>query len=132
MNTGRRDFGFRQSFVCTNAEDAIAALANAKKKPVHALAQERPVVFLFPGQGKAYADLGSDLYRDEPRFREEVDYCCSRLVPLIAADLRDLMFGRQGGMDASIYGLFFGRPRSLRLSMQWRNSGCPGASSLRP
>ena len=103
LNAGRRDFAFRQSFVCANAEDAIAALTDSKEKPVRALAQERPVVFLFPGQGKAYTDLGSDLYCDEPRFREEVDYCCSRLVPLIGADLRDLMFRRQGGMDASIY-----------------------------
>jgi amino acid adenylation domain-containing protein len=103
LNAGRRHFAFRQSFVCANAEDAIAALISSKEKPVRAVVQERPVVFLFPGQGKAYADLGSDLYRDEPRFREEVDYCCSRLAPLIGADLRDLMFRRQGGMDASIY-----------------------------
>jgi amino acid adenylation domain-containing protein len=103
LNVGRRDFAFRQSFVCNNTEDAIAALTSSKENPVRALAQERLVVFLFPGQGKAYTDLGSDLYRDEPRFREEVDYCCSRLIPLIGADLRDLMFGRQGGMDASIY-----------------------------
>ena len=103
LNAGRRDFAFRQSFVCANAEDAITALTSSKEKPVRAIAQERPVIFLFPGQGKAYTDLGYDLYRDEPRFREEVDRCCSRLVPLIGADLRDLMFGRQGEMDASIY-----------------------------
>jgi acyl transferase domain-containing protein/NAD(P)-dependent dehydrogenase (short-subunit alcohol dehydrogenase family)/acyl carrier protein len=103
LNVGRRDFAFRQSFVCNNTEDAIAALTDSKEKPVRTLAQERPVVFLFPGQGKAYTDLGSDLYRDEPRFREEVDYCCSRLVPLIGADLRNLMFGLQGGVDGSIY-----------------------------
>jgi malonyl CoA-acyl carrier protein transacylase/NAD(P)-dependent dehydrogenase (short-subunit alcohol dehydrogenase family) len=102
LNAGRRDFAFRQSFVCANAEDAIAALTSSKEEPVRAVAQERPVIFLFPGQGKAYTDLGSDLYRDETRFRAEVDYCCSRLVPLIGADLRDLMFA-QGGMDASIY-----------------------------
>jgi acyl transferase domain-containing protein/acyl carrier protein/NAD(P)-dependent dehydrogenase (short-subunit alcohol dehydrogenase family) len=103
LNAGRKDFAFRQSFVCANPEDAIAALTNVKDKPFRLLAQERPVIFLFPGQGKAYGDLGSDLYRDEPQFREEVDYCCSRLVPLIGADLRDLMFGRQGEMDSSIY-----------------------------
>jgi amino acid adenylation domain-containing protein len=103
LNTGRRGFAFRQSFVCANAQDATTALTSSKEKPVHAVAQERPVIFLFPGQGKAYTDLGYDLYRDEPRFREEVDRCCSRLVPLIGADLRDLMFGRSGEMDASIY-----------------------------
>jgi amino acid adenylation domain-containing protein len=103
LNAGRRDFALRQSFVCANAQDAIAALTESKEKPVRAVARERPVVFLFPGQGKAYVDLGSDLYRDEPRFRKEVDYCCSRLVPLIGANLRDLMFGYPGGMDTSIY-----------------------------
>jgi polyketide synthase PksJ len=103
LNAGRRDFAFRQSFVCANAEEAIAALTEFREKPVHVGTQERPVVFLFPGQGKAYVDLGSDLYRDEPHFREEVDYCCIRLVPLIGADLRDLMFGRPAGMDTTIY-----------------------------
>ncbi|MBZ5494115.1 MAG: amino acid adenylation domain-containing protein [Acidobacteriia bacterium] len=103
LNVGRRDFSYRQFFICANAEDAIAALTNSKEKPVRALAQERPLIFLFPGQGKAYTDLGSDLYRDEPRFRELVDYCCNRLAPLIGANLRDLMFGRQGGMDVSIH-----------------------------
>ena len=96
LNAGRRDFAFRQSFVCANAQDAITALTNSKEKPVRAVAQERPVIFLFPGQGKAYTDRGYDLYRDEPRFREEVDRCCSRLIPLIGADLRDLMFGQEG------------------------------------
>ena len=129
LNAGRRGFAFRQSFVCANAEDAITALTSSKEKPVRAVAQERPVIFLFPGQGKAYTDLGYDLYRDEPRFREEVDRCCSRLVPLIGADLRDLMFGRREEWMPVFTGLFSGRPRCLRLSMRWRNSGCPGASS---
>ena len=129
LNAGRRDFAFRRSFVCANAQDAITALNSSKEKPVRAIAQERPVIFLFPGQGKAYTDLGYDLYRDEPRFREEVDSCCSQLVPLIGADLRDLMFGRWEKWMPVFTGLFSGRPRCLRLSMRWRNSGCPGASS---
>jgi acyl transferase domain-containing protein/acyl carrier protein len=103
LNTGRSPFLFRQSFTCSNREDAIAALTTSKEKPTRASVVDRPVVFLFPGQGKAYADLGTDLYRDEPRFKHEVDDCCDRLASLIGADLRDLMFRNASGMDAGIY-----------------------------
>src|SRR5580765_2685685 len=103
LNTGRNAFPLRQFFTCSNREDAIAALTSSREKLVRVSAAERPVVFLFPGQGKAYADLGIDLYRDELRFKHEVDDCCDRLASLIGADLRDLMFRNASGMDAGIY-----------------------------
>src|SRR5262249_33952596 len=80
LNSGRQGFAVRQSFVSRNAEDAIDAIASTKEKPVHAVKQGCPVVFLFPGQGKAYTDLGSHLYRYENEFQETVDVCCSRLL----------------------------------------------------
>jgi amino acid adenylation domain-containing protein len=110
LNSGRRAFPLRQSFICANTEEAIATLSSSKEKTVHANELERPVVFLFPGQGKAYADLGTDLYRSESRFRSEVDRCCDRLIPLIGVDLRDLMFRGNGGMESEIYRPLFWQP----------------------
>jgi amino acid adenylation domain-containing protein len=110
LNSGRRAFPLRQSFVCANTEEAIATLSNSKEKTVRANELQRPVVFLFPGQGKAYADLGADLYRSESRFRSEVDGCCDRLLPLIGADLRNFMFRDNGEMDSEIYRPLFWQP----------------------
>jgi len=69
---GAGGFSNRQEFVCSNTADAIAVLTKKRTKPVRSASQDRPVIFLFPGQGKAYLDLGADLYRDEARFREEL------------------------------------------------------------
>ena len=33
------------------------------------------VAFLFPGQGAQYVEMGAELYRVEPTFREWIDRC---------------------------------------------------------
>ncbi len=55
-------------------------------------AGDRPVVFLFTGQGSQYPDMGRGLYESEPTFRGEVDRCCELLGPHLGLDLRDLLF----------------------------------------
>src|SRR5262249_49497650 len=78
-NRGRKTFRFRQSIVCANVEDAIEELER-RGRPVQVdSVLSRSVIFLLPGQGKAYAELGRDLYQQEGRFRLEVDRCCKQL-----------------------------------------------------
>jgi acyl transferase domain-containing protein len=50
------------------------------------------VVFLFPGQGKAYQSLGRDLYRQERCFREEMDDCATYLLPILKASISEMLF----------------------------------------
>ena len=68
------------------------------------------VVFLFPGQGKSYTELGSDLYREEALFREEVDRCCRALAPLLGTDLREMMFSKDDRVNQQIYRPLFWQP----------------------
>ena len=42
---------------------------------------ERRVVFMFPGQGAQYVNMGRELYDDEPGFRAIVDRCTAALLP---------------------------------------------------
>src|SRR6185437_11474504 len=79
LNAGREAFAVRQSFVCSSNEEVIAALANKKERHSQTNAREHSVVFLFPGQGKSYDDLGVDLYRSEAVFRDAVDHCSQTL-----------------------------------------------------
>ncbi|HEX4606147.1 MAG TPA: amino acid adenylation domain-containing protein, partial [Candidatus Angelobacter sp.] len=134
LNSGRQSFPVRQSFICGNTADAIAAINGKKEKPSRAGAQDRSVVFLFPGQGKAYVDLGADLYRDETSFREEVDRCCNTLIPLIGADLRDFMFASERGVDSRIYRPLFWQPAlfvvEYAMAQLWMSWGIQPAAMI--
>ena len=54
--------------------------------------RERPIVFLFSGQGSQYVDMARGLYGGEAVFRHYVDACCDLLAPTLGYDLRDVMF----------------------------------------
>ena len=47
-------------------------------------------LLVFPGQGAQYANMGRDLYRSEPAFRQCMDQCCDLFRPHLERDLRDL------------------------------------------
>jgi acyl transferase domain-containing protein len=133
LNVGRKTLPVRQSFVCTNTDEALAALS--KGKPVHCdSAKSHAVVFLFPGQGKAYTDLGQQLYHEEVRFREEIGRCCKRLVPLIGADLRELLFAKQDAIPEQIHRPLFWQPAlfviEYALAQLWISWGIKPAAML--
>ena len=92
LQVGRRELEHRRAVV---ARDRGAA-ATALRDPVHALsvqaAERRPVVFLFPGLGDHSLNMARELYETEPVFREQVDLCSDRLVPLLGCDLREVLF----------------------------------------
>jgi len=93
LNTRRKGFSVREAFVCRDQDDLLASLASTPRKPrCLDLSTSPSVVFMFPGQGKAHADLGRDLYQKEKRFREEVDRCCHLLHPLLGLDLSRILF----------------------------------------
>ena len=51
-----------------------------------------PVVFMFPGQGAQYLNMGRSLYETSPFFTKCLDLCCEILQPHINCDLRTVLF----------------------------------------
>jgi len=95
LQVGRRAFSHRRMVVSRDAEDAAQALDTLDPRRVVAGLQEpreRPVVFMFPGQGAQYANMGRELYEVEEIFRQEVDFCAALLNPHLELDLRDVLF----------------------------------------
>jgi natural product biosynthesis luciferase-like monooxygenase protein/amino acid adenylation domain-containing protein len=95
LHVGRSAFAHRRIVVCRDAADGAVALAAREAGRVltqPARSAAPPVVFMFPGQGAQYAGMGAELYRTEPVFRAEVDRCADILRPLLALDLRALLF----------------------------------------
>ncbi len=62
----------------------------------NAPADSAGVVFLFPGQGSQYVNMGRDLYKTTPVFRESVDRCCEILQPHLGLDLRTILYPAAG------------------------------------
>jgi amino acid adenylation domain-containing protein len=95
LQVGRRAFAHRRALLCRDPEDAAAALQSRDPERILTARPEpgdRPIVFLFTGQGSQYPNMGRGLYEAEPTFRGEVDRCCGLLRPHLGLDLRELLF----------------------------------------
>ncbi|MEH1799486.1 MAG: aminotransferase class III-fold pyridoxal phosphate-dependent enzyme [Nostoc sp.] len=95
LQRGRKAFNYRRSIVCHDITDAIAALQSLDPNQVntrHIEIRNPAVVFMFPGQGSQYVNMGLNLYNREPVFQEVVDECAEILKPLLGKDLREIMY----------------------------------------
>lgn len=89
LQQGRRAFQFRAAVAAQTAAEAAALLRNC---PVAECRGEPPVVFLFPGQGAQYPDMGRGLYEHEPTFRAIIDRGAAVLGPSLELDIREALF----------------------------------------
>jgi acyl transferase domain-containing protein len=95
LQVGRKHFSHRRMLVCQDPDEALQALERRDPQRVFTARQEssdRPVAFLFPGQGAQYVNMGLELYQVEPAFREQIDFCSEALKPRLGIDLRDVLY----------------------------------------
>jgi acyl transferase domain-containing protein len=106
LQVGRRAFPQRRmlSFRRDDAAGVVEALRARDPERVRTARTEqrdRPVVFMFSGQGTQYVDMGLDLYDTEPIFREVVDSCAGMLQSQMGLDLRDCLYPPAGELDGA-------------------------------
>jgi len=95
LQVGRHAFEHRRILVCTDAKEAATTLAACDPARVFSGRCEpgqRPVAFMFPGQGSQFPGMGQELYENEPAFKREVDACSDLLAPHLNLDLRKLLY----------------------------------------
>lgn len=95
LQVGRREFNHRRVIVCQRLEDGVHALETLDPRQVFTGFYESgnwSVVFMFPGGGDQYINMGRRLYETESIFREQVDLCVEFLKPQLGLDLRDLLY----------------------------------------
>ena len=95
LQAGRRHFNNRRVIICADSEDAISALESGDARRVltsYESADEKDLIFMFPGQGSQHVNMARGLYEQEPVFRAEVDLCSELLKPLIGLDLREILY----------------------------------------
>ncbi|MEH2206138.1 MAG: condensation domain-containing protein [Nostoc sp.] len=95
LQVGRRNFNHRRALLCQDIPDAIKILTAPKKERVlnnYSEDRKHSIVFMFPGQGAQYVNMGRELYEAEPIFREQIDDCCKLLKPYLKLDLKDILY----------------------------------------
>jgi len=101
LQVGRKPCKQRRMILCTGVDEAIDLLTSAENAAtleqgkVHSSILDdgnRPVVFMFPGQGAQYINMGRQLYENEPLFREEMDHCFEILKPLTNYDIKEILY----------------------------------------
>ncbi|MCH6257186.1 acyltransferase domain-containing protein [Puniceicoccaceae bacterium K14] len=111
LSVGRQGFSKRRMAVVGSAEGAINALGDGSDGMVFDGGNEssaKSVVFMFPGQGSQYVNMGRGLYESEPDYKEAIDRCSEILIPLIGEDIRKLLFRDKGSQED---GLLLNDPR---------------------
>ncbi|MBD2567370.1 type I polyketide synthase [Anabaena lutea] len=104
LQVGRKEFNHRRVLVCEDIEDAINTLENRTSQRVFTADQEscdRPITFMFPGQGSQYVNMGKELYQTESIFRESVDRCCLILKPLLDLDLHTVIYPSEADTETA-------------------------------
>ena len=92
LQVGRRAFPHRLMLVCQTIAEAVSQLEARQCFLSSTSPQEQGVVFMFPGQGPQYVNMGRELYDEEPIFRQQVDTCAALLVPYLHRDLRAVIY----------------------------------------
>jgi acyl transferase domain-containing protein/acyl carrier protein len=92
LQQGRKTFDYRKGIVCHDIPSAVDGL---QKTLNHRAQAAGPIqtVFMFPGQGSQYLEMGKGLYNDFPVFRHALDDCADILLPKTLWDIRDFING---------------------------------------
>ncbi|UCH92294.1 MAG: amino acid adenylation domain-containing protein [Candidatus Aminicenantes bacterium] len=95
LQAGRKRFEHGKMVVVSNREQAARALSSpGPEVQTHftKASNEKKVVFMFPGQGSQYVNMGREFYEKQPLFREEMDRCFEILNTLVDVDLKDILY----------------------------------------
>jgi phthiocerol/phenolphthiocerol synthesis type-I polyketide synthase E len=92
LQVGRKHFEYRRSVVYKNREELISLLDSEKLQKQKVKEKNKQVVFMFPGQGSQYMNMGKNLYETEKVFKEEMDKGFSILENLTDENFKTIIF----------------------------------------
>jgi acyl transferase domain-containing protein len=94
LATGRARFAERRVLVAKGREHALAQLdaPDPRKVFAHGAVADASVVFMFPGGGAQYPNMGRRLYATQPVFKEHVDRGLALLKKRVEHDPASLLF----------------------------------------
>ncbi|RYF48325.1 MAG: type I polyketide synthase, partial [Cytophagaceae bacterium] len=129
LHTTRVNFNHRQFVVAATGGELVDTLLNSALSPAKTV-KETPgeIVFLFPGQGSQYINMGRELYENELVYKQAVDECAELLSAHLDTDIRQIMYpdelsrGAEERLKNTLYtqsALFVTEYALARLWMSW-------------
>jgi acyl transferase domain-containing protein/acyl carrier protein len=95
LQVGRESFKHRNMWTinptCPDFSNPWSAVASDSNR----------LIFMFPGQGTQYVNMGLDLYRNFPLFRETIDHCFDVLEPILGYDIKVILYPNVSGNKES-------------------------------
>jgi amino acid adenylation domain-containing protein len=95
LNKTRDNFTYRSFLLAKNNSEASKELLsdeniNIKNSVLKVAPSE--LVFLFPGQGAQFSQMGMNLYKNETVYKEAVDKCAEFLLDELKLDIREILY----------------------------------------
>lgn len=133
LRAGRTHHPHRRFVVAQRCGDAATALANGPVRAGTADRDDRPMTFLFAGQGGQHVGMAADLYATEPVFRRHFDEVADLAAAPLGADLRQILFPDADGVAAAavqLADITAGQPAVF--AVQYAVAGLIGSWGLTP
>jgi acyl transferase domain-containing protein len=92
LQKGRQRFRYRNAISASTATEAIEKLKAEASSSAQAPTEVPSIVFVFPGQGSQYVNMGRELYESEDVFRDAVDRCAECLQAHLGLDIRTVVY----------------------------------------
>ncbi|UCH95536.1 MAG: amino acid adenylation domain-containing protein [Candidatus Aminicenantes bacterium] len=94
LQVGRKPLQYRRMTKGLTVEEVVEALSSPDSGNLltSRARNENHLVFMFPGQGAQYVNMGWELYQREPVFRQEMDRCFEILKPLMGYDSKEILY----------------------------------------
>ena len=104
LQVGRQPMPQRRIVAVRDSADAAEVLVSGNRQRL--ITQQAgdaapSVVFMFPGGGAQYPNMGRGLYEAESVYREVIDDCLELVRPYLDTDLRQLIFPEDGDIAAA-------------------------------
>jgi acyl transferase domain-containing protein/acyl carrier protein len=122
VNAGRAHFEYRLVVSGSSREELREALLKAL--PGRRVVDREGVrpVFLFPGQGAQYSNMGKQLFESQPVFRSAIEQCAKLLEGELETPLLDVLWGTSTHLlDQTAYSQPCLFAIEYALSVLWRN-----------
>ncbi|GAB3784608.1 hypothetical protein GCM10028818_44600 [Spirosoma horti] len=101
LQTARSAFAHRRFVVAASQDECLEKINASSSTNAKTVKQTPgPVVFMFPGQGSQYPNMGREFYENEPVYRNAIDECAELLEAYLETDIRQVLYFDKGNKSA--------------------------------